>query len=490
MPRVLIDTITGHLYDKKGQAEVFEALPIYYELVSSMTTELDHSRIWIAVKRFYRYVMLSHRWQPNEPTFQLMENTSIYGLPASPANSKQQNFCKLVRSLEFRWAWSDTCCVNQLDKGVQQESLVSMFRWYRGASLTVVHLLGVLSESEEFGRLWGSIWNTRGWTYQEYIASEVVQFYTEDWKPYLGLEIFNHKESPIILSEMEQAMKFATEELATLQPGLERVREKLYLASTRQTTREEDIAYSLFGIFNVAIPVIYGEGDQAVGRLLEHVLMGSGDVTILAWTGNSGSYNSCLPMDLTVYDQIVPLHVPQPIEMAEMNSMVTALRSSLPDLSLAGILHGRLNELPSPSIAASRLRLPGITFRLTQLVRAPNGDAATNFHVYHATTSVFGDVEIKTVDNLTGMKDLCLVHPWIRPLLDQEFLDGAAVLDKTTQALRFVARLRQPFGALLFEPLSRVEYRRVAADSLIIARVREEVSLAELMDGIRMIEIQ
>ena len=291
---MLIDTITGHLYDKKGQAEVFEALPIYYELVSSMTTELDHSRIWIAVKRFYRYVMLSHRWQPNEPTFQLMENTSIYGLPASPANSKQQNFCKLVRSLEFRWVWSDTCCVNQLDKGVQQESLVAMFRWYRGASLTVVHLLGVLSESEEFGRLWGSIWNTRGWTYQEYIASEVVQFYTEDWKPYLGLEIFNHKESPIILSEMEQAMKFATEELATLQPGLERVREKLYLASTRQTTREEDIAYSLFGIFNVAIPVIYGEGDQAVGRLLEHVLMGSRDVTILAWTGNSGSYNSCL----------------------------------------------------------------------------------------------------------------------------------------------------------------------------------------------------
>ena len=52
-PRVLIDTTTGHLHDKKGQAEVFEALPIYYELVSSMTTELDHARIWRAVKTFY-----------------------------------------------------------------------------------------------------------------------------------------------------------------------------------------------------------------------------------------------------------------------------------------------------------------------------------------------------------------------------------------------------------------------------------------------------
>ena len=113
-----------------------------------------------------------------------------------------------------------------------------------------------------------------------------------------------------------------------------------------------------------------------------------------------------------------------------------------------------------------------------------------NLHVYHAMMSVFGDIEIKTKDDLTGMKDLCLVHLWIRPLLDQEFLDGAAVLGKTTQALQFVARLMQPFGALLFEPLSRVEHRRVVADSLIIAQVREEASLTKLMDGIRMIDIQ
>ena len=240
-----------------------------------MTTELDKALIWRAVKKFYRYVMLSHRWQPDEPTLQLVETITIYGLPASPANSKLQRFCDLVRSLHFKWAWSDNCCVNHLDKGVQQESLVAMFRWYRGSSLTVVHLLGVLSESQEFGCLWRSIWNTCGWTYQEYIASEVVQFYTEDWKPYLGLDTFNHKESPTILSEMERAMNIATQEVATLRPGLDRGREKLYLASARQTTREEDIAYSLFGIFNIAIPVLYGEGSQAVGRLLEHILTGS-----------------------------------------------------------------------------------------------------------------------------------------------------------------------------------------------------------------------
>ncbi|KAI9570850.1 hypothetical protein HD554DRAFT_1987260, partial [Boletus coccyginus] len=236
------------------------------------------------MEAFYRYVMLSHRWQqPHEPTFQMVENISIYGLPESPGNSKVQRFCELVYTLHFKWAWSDTCCINQQDKGVQQESVVAMFRWYRGSSLTIVHLLGVLSDSQEIGRLLRSIWNTRGWMYQEYIASKVVQFYTEDWKPYLGLDIFNHKESPIILSEMEQAMNFASQELAILEPGLNRAREKLYLASRRRTTHEEDVAYSLFGIFSVLIPVIYGEGNQAVGRLLEYILTRSGNAMLLTW---------------------------------------------------------------------------------------------------------------------------------------------------------------------------------------------------------------
>ena len=358
MPRVLIDSVTGRLYDKTQQAAAFE------ELRSSMTTRLDNLRIQIEVRKFYRYVMLSHRWQPNEWTFQMVDNISIYGLPESPANRKLLAFCELMSSLCFRWAWSDTCCVNQLDKGVQQESLVAMFRWYRGASLAVVHLLGVLSGSQELGCLWRSIWNTRGWTYQEYVASKIVQFYTGDWEPYLGLGTFNHKESPVNLTEMERAMSVATQELATLRPGLAMAWEKLYLASMRQMTREEDIAYSLFGIFNVATPVIYGEGNQVVGRLLEHILTGSGDVTILAWTGRAGSYNSCLPTDLAVYDQLVPPHVPQPIETSEI---VRALRSSFPGLSLAMTLHEQLNKLPSPFVAASRLGLAGIVFPVMNL---------------------------------------------------------------------------------------------------------------------------
>ena len=484
MPRILIDTETGRLYDKTRQAAAFEALPVYDELRSSMTAGLNPERIQKEVKAFYRYVMFSHRWDYEEPLFQRVENISVYDLEASFANIKLQTFCKLVGALGFRWVWSDTCCIDKKDNVVLQESLVAMFTWYRGSSLTIVYLRGVWSHTQRPGDLRRSIWNTRAWTYQEYVAAEVVQFYTEDWKPYLGLEIFNHKEHPGIIREMEQAAGALTQELSVLCPGLNRVREKLYLASRRQTTLVEDIAYSLLGIFNVSIPVIYGEGNRAVGRFLEHILAGSRDVTILAWTGCAGGYNSCLPPDLTVYDQLVPLHVPQPIDATEMDSMVATFRSSWPDLSIAMSLYGHLNRFPRPTFAASCLGLPCITFAITQLSTLEL-DSATKLHVYRATMSALGEVEVKTRDDLSGMKDLLLIHPWIGPILDQEYSHGVGAFDEITRALRLIARLRQPFGALLLEPVGRARYRRVAADCLIMVQVREETSLTELIGGIR-----
>jgi len=457
-----------------------------------MTTRdrLDLQRVQREVEQFYEYVMFSHRWQPPEPSFQMVENTVIYGLPTSPTIDKLINFCKLVQSRRFRWAWSDTCCVNQSDRGVQQESVVAMFQWYCRAALTIVHLLGVLSESQEPGSLWKSIWNTRGWTYQEYVASRVIQFYTEDWKPYLGLEIFNHKESPIILAEMEQATEFATQALATLHPGLTRVREKLYLASKRQTTRKEDIAYSLFGIFNVALPVIYGEGNQAVGRLLEHILTRSDNVTILAWTGISGSNHSYLPLDLTVYDQVVPPHVPQPIETAKMDSIIKALQSSLPDPSLSHRLYQRLCSLPPLSLIAGRLRLSGLVFPLNGLERLPNHKPDALLPVYRAMTPVLGEVRIVTKDNLAGMEGLVLIHPWISSLIDEDFLGISPRFDLAARSLRLVVRLRQPFGALLLASQSRVQYKRVATDSFIKVQIRAETPLGELMDSIRTVDVQ
>ncbi|KAF8546058.1 hypothetical protein OG21DRAFT_1427975, partial [Imleria badia] len=248
-----------------------------------MTTRIDYVRIKREVRQYFRYVMLSHKWEENEPLFQQVIHVAVYDLDKSPTHDKLQTFCKIVRDAGFNWAWADTCCINKSDHFMLQEALVAMFRWYQGSAMMIVFLRGVRSSSQR-GALVKSIWNTRSWTLQEYVASKVIHFYTEDWTLYLDLQLPNHKESPEVISEMEHATGVSAQQLMALRPGLTGVREKLLLASTRQTTLVEDAAYSLLGIFSVTgIPAIYGEGEGSLGRLLAHVLAGSGDVSILAW---------------------------------------------------------------------------------------------------------------------------------------------------------------------------------------------------------------
>ena len=234
-PRVLIHTISGRLLDKPEQASLFESLPVYKELISSMTVHINHAHIQQEVAQFYRYATFSRTWKDNEPLFEKVLHIMVYNLEESPTHDKLRMFCKIAWDSGFHWAWSDTCCINKADHFVLQEALVSMFRWYEGSAVTIVFLRGVHSPARR-GDLVRSIWNTRAWPFQEYHASKVVRFYTEDWTPYLSLNIPNHKDSPEIIAEMEQATGISERTLTALRPGLDHIREKLCLALRRETT--------------------------------------------------------------------------------------------------------------------------------------------------------------------------------------------------------------------------------------------------------------
>ena len=511
------------------------SLPTASALVSSMTTRIDRRRIKREVRQFFQYVMFSHKWEENEPLFQQVMQMAVYDLDNSPTHEKLKNFCKMAQDAGFRWAWSDTCCINKDDNFVLQEALVAMFEWYRGAAMVFVFLRGVRL-SGKLGDLVKSPWNTRVWTLQEYVAAKVIRFYTEDWVPYLNLDIPNHKESPEIIQEMERATGVSALQLASLRPGLNSIREKLCLASSRQTTLVEDAAYSLLGIFSVSgISAIYGEGEKALGRLLAHILTVSADTSILAWTGQSGGHNSCLPAHITVFNRPATSHLPQPIEDSKMCKTINELRKSALDLDLALQLYDRLNDLPAPWFAASRMKLPCIAFKIPPLspYRTHTG------RVFRVDTPTVGMLEIKTKQDLSRFNSLYLVHPWLDVLLDREeaqtgaFVedDGAedsepsspdaddedeemedyfpplrecespspparvetAPLDRVTRALRLIARIRQPFGALLLSPpLTRrraVVYKRVAADGEITVQLREDVPLSDILENVRILDV-
>jgi hypothetical protein len=554
-PRVLINTTNGRLLNKIRQASLFESLQVFKELISSMTTHIDDAHIQREVAEYYRYVTFSHKWEENEPLFEDVIHIVVYDLEESPTHDKLQMFCKIARDAGFHWAWSDTCCINKSEDFVLQEALIAMFRWYEGSALTIIFLRGVRSPSQR-GDLVRSIWNTRAWTLQEYHASKVVRFYTEDWTPYMNLDLPNHKDCPEVISEMEEATNanVSAQALKALRPGLEGIREKLCLASRRETTLVEDAAYSLLGIFSVSLPILYGEGDRALGQLLARLLTCSGDTSILAWTGRSGTFNSCLPACITVFDDLPTSHIPLAIAGAEIEPMTSRMR---PSSSLVIRLYDQLHELPVPSFSDQRIHLPCIVFKLGRV------DRSRSEQVFRAQTTTLGIVEIRTEEDLSRFDSLYLVHPWIDFLLDRQPLgsgietipeeiaddqsssigevpsplgpsnitsaapptrkvglvtvprlvrlfgrrpathpgDAASLrppsslsqTDIQTRALRFIARLRQPFGALLLTPdlNSVAAYRRVAAESLITVRLEDITSavLTKLAGSVEVLDV-
>ncbi|KAN0087892.1 hypothetical protein V8E55_006513, partial [Tylopilus felleus] len=517
-PPVLINTVSGRLCDKFEQAASFESLSIFDNLVSSMTTRIDHVRIKQDVTEYYRYGMFSHKWEDNEPLLGQVIRMVVYELEESPTHDKLKMFCKIVLGAGLQWAWSDTCCINNPDHFVPEEALVAMFRWYQGSALTVVFLFDVLSPSRR-GNLMRSIWNTQAWTLQAYHASKVVRFYAKDWTPYMNLDIPNHKESLEIISEMGEATGVSAQALMALRPGLDDIREKLSLASTQRTTFVEDAAYSLLGIFSMSLPVVYGEGDLVLGRVLAQLLTSSGDMSILCWTGKSGSFNSCLPTNITVFKQLPPSHIPPVIASTEMDKMIAKLRPSSLNLTSVVRLHQRLDESLVASFSGQRMKLPCLTFKLGAVTATWNAKG----RVFRAQTDALGIVKIGTEEDLSRFNSLYLVHPWLDFLLDRRppssfagpsnnlgatpktrtgrfaarFLQSppppAILTNIEMQALRVVVRLSQPFGALLLaeNPGEVATYRRVAAETLIMVKLEKitPVVLEKLVSSVRVLEV-
>jgi hypothetical protein len=64
------------------------------------------------------------------------------------------------------------------------------------------------------------------------------------------------------------------------------VAERMSWAANRQTTKEEDIAYCLLGIFKVNMPLLYGEGSRAFIRLQEEILKRTEDYTLFLWASS------------------------------------------------------------------------------------------------------------------------------------------------------------------------------------------------------------
>ena len=118
--------------------------------------------------RIPRYVILSHRWEDEEVSFQDMQT----GLALGKAGYvKIERFCDQARSNGFQHAWIDTCCIDKTSSAELSEAINSMYRWYQNAEVCYTYLSDVHTETIlEDASFANSAWFTRGWTLQELIA--------------------------------------------------------------------------------------------------------------------------------------------------------------------------------------------------------------------------------------------------------------------------------------------------------------------------------
>ena len=528
-PLVLIDVTTGRLHGAKERVGIFKSESTFQKLVSETATrKIDRRHILQSVARYFQWIMFSHTWglEGKEPTFLDVNRVgSVKELDESTLNDKLRRFCETVREDGYRWAWSDTCCIDKTTSAILNRSLVSMYTWYAEAAATLVYLADVLSESE-LGDLKKSRWMTRAWTLQELLASKVIRFYSREWKPYLNDTRANHKESPDICRELAHDMGISTEAIASFLPQNLGVREKLRLASNRNATEDEDIAYSLIGIFSSDIVPSYGVGKKALGHLLENIVARTKDITVIAWMGKSSEYNSALPDSLAVYSRTP--YCPPPMNSSELDTRVEQLRGLLPREDVLSF-YDDIFKLSQVTFSNHRLHLPCIAFSVKRVGVQELGETQGN--LYRASVPLLGRVEFRTADVMPLKKpqNLVFVHPWLRDLGDPDdgFVsdddpedesdagsdkaetqsnassgnssdDGSALIsplhaepsarvDRYTHALRLVARLGRPFNALLLERQSGTShYKRVGAeDEIILPGVSHEINLKKMKKGIQ-----
>ncbi|KAI0643318.1 heterokaryon incompatibility protein-domain-containing protein [Trametes meyenii] len=291
-----------------------------------------------------RYAILSHCWEtsdhrteldesrydasppaspvPGSDTSQSLEALELPNIPRSvteefevtfsdiqdlsrarmkPGWAKVKNACAKARESRYDWIWIDTCCIDKSSSAELSEAINSMFTWYQCASVCYIYLRDVPAgenPSGEDSSFRKSRWFTRGWTLQELIASNSNSvFFSHEWTV-IGSRKF-------LAPTVEEITGIDRSVLATFEIDKQSrndvvsstsIAKRFSWAAGRETTRPEDMAYSLMGLFGVHMPIIYGEGgEKAFRRLQNEIVTNSTDHSIFAFGRSVTKYDSLFP---------------------------------------------------------------------------------------------------------------------------------------------------------------------------------------------------
>jgi hypothetical protein len=286
------------------------------------------------------YAILSHRWEAGEVTLQELANPES---STKPGYAKIIACCLQAAIDGYEYSWVDTCCIDKTSSSELSESINSMFKWYQQAGICYAYLSDIsIAPETEFSRCESPVWSpesplsrplsqigdywpestslpyccpesifdslstsppigdgfdegferfsttpnsasdifrsqyfSRGWTLQELIAPKKVVFYSGEWQK------ISTKEE--LIDDLSYATGIDAAALRGEPLASFSVANRMCWASQRKTTREEDTAYCLLGLFDVNMPLLYGEGRvKAFIRLQEEIMKACDDRTLFA----------------------------------------------------------------------------------------------------------------------------------------------------------------------------------------------------------------
>jgi hypothetical protein len=225
-------------------------------------------------KNIPKYAILSHTWEEEEVSYTAMMS--------DPSYQKMKGYQKIKMTSEialqagYGYVWIDTCCIDKTSSAELTEAINSMYRWYQRAQICYVFLSDLDASASLDDALKRCRWFTRGWTLQELIAPRSIIFFDQQWKSRGTKKDMIGKLSKI--TGIDTGILSGAQPLATMS-----VAQKMSWAAKRETTRIEDTAYCLLGIFDVNMPLLYGEEGKAFRRLQEEIVKSTSDLSIFAW---------------------------------------------------------------------------------------------------------------------------------------------------------------------------------------------------------------
>jgi hypothetical protein len=216
---------------------------------------------WFSEEKAPPFAILSHTWSTEADDEVKLQDIKDGTCTYKPGFQKLLFCSKQAKHDGLQYFWIDTCSIDQTNHVELSEAINSMYRWYQKAAKCYVYLsdVSIYTQDAKSHLEWESAfhtsrWFTRGWTLQELLAPKIVEFFSQD-----GIRLGD-----------KRSLESQIAKITLRGDGLAKynIEDRFAWARERQTTKNEDQAYCLLGIFGIFLPLIYGEGQASAMRRL------------------------------------------------------------------------------------------------------------------------------------------------------------------------------------------------------------------------------